>query len=191
MGRSCAPWLKEGGGLIRSPPSEALKRRLGAVLERSWAPLGRSWSRLRPSWAPLGALLGHLGAILRLPKPIGSEKARMPNTLILLRVLKGFGILEGAVEGSKGTWIRLGAVLGPLGGMSEAILTHLEVSWAILEAILRLGAPLGAILSHLGSSKASRRAPSRPRGGGRGRGFSGREKKKLVIPPKPRGLVGL
>ena len=129
---------KEGGSLIPIAPSEALKRRLGAVLERSWAPLGRSWGRLGPSWAPLGALLGHLGAILRPQRPIGSEKARMPKTLIFPRLLKGFGFLEGAVEGSKGTWIRLGAVLGPLGGMSEAILTHLEVYWAILEASLRL-----------------------------------------------------
>ena len=62
----------------------------------------------------------------------------MPKTLGFPWLLIGFGILEGAVEGSKGTWIRLGAVLGPLGGMSEAILTHLEVSWAILEAILAL-----------------------------------------------------
>ena len=55
---------KRGGDLIRIPPSEALKRRLGAVLERSWAPLGRSWGRLGPSWAPswgsLGATWGHL-----------------------------------------------------------------------------------------------------------------------------------
>ena len=57
----------------------------------------------------------------------------MPKTLIFYRLLKGLGFLEGAVEGSKGTWIRLGDVLGPLGGMSEAILTHLEVYWAILE----------------------------------------------------------
>ena len=136
---------KRGGPLISIAPSEALKRRLGAVLERSWAPLGRSWGHLGPSWAPLGALLGHLGAILRPQRPIGSEKARMPTTLIFRRLLTDFGILEGAVEGSKGTWIRLGAVLGPLvGRMSEAILTHLEVSWAILEAILRL--------SHLGPS---------------------------------------
>ena len=157
---------KRGGPSIPVAPSEALKRRLGAVLERSWAPLGRSWGRLGPSWAPLGALLGHLGAILRLPKPIGSEKARMPKTLISPRLLKGFGILEGAVEGSKGTWIRLGAVLGPLGGMSEAILTHLEVYWAILEAILRLGAPLGAILGHLGRCGASSPPPSQAQGKG-------------------------
>ena len=50
--------------------------------------------------------------------------------------LKDFGHLEGAVEGSKGTWNRLGDILGPLGGMSEAILTHLGVAWAILEATL-------------------------------------------------------
>ena len=144
------------------------------LLGLSWAPLGPLLRALGAvwgaSWAPLGALLGHLGAILRPQRPIGSEKARMPKTLIFRWLLKDFCILEGAVEGSKGTWIRLGALLGPLGGMSEAILTHLEVSWAILEAILRLGAPLGAILSHLARSNASRGAPPRPRGGGRGRG---------------------
>ena len=96
----------------------------------------------------------------------------MPKTLVFPRLLKGFGILEGAVEGSKGTWIRLGAVLGPLGGMSEAILTHLEVSWAILEAILRLGAPLGAILGQKGpSAPPGPRRPDPRRGGG---GISGR-----------------
>ena len=84
LGRSWAPWLKKRGGSIPVAPSEALKRRLGAVLERSWAPRGRSWGRLGPSWAPLGALLGHLGAILRPQRPIGSEKARRPKTVMFL-----------------------------------------------------------------------------------------------------------
>ena len=80
---------------------------------------------------------------------IGSEKARRQKSLVFFRFLKDFGILEGALEGSEGTWNRLGAVLRPLGGMSEAIPGHLEVSWAILEAILGY---LGPSWSHLGSS---------------------------------------
>eukprot|EP00959_Pyramimonas_sp_CCMP1952_P273501 5716855-Pyramimonas_sp.AAC.1 len=34
-----------------------------------------------------------------------------------------------------GPWSRLGDVLGPVGGMSEAILSHLELSRAILDAL--------------------------------------------------------
>ena len=55
-------------------------------------------------------------------------------------------------------------------------------------------------MGHLGRCYASRGAPSRPRGGGRGRGKPlpragegggfGREKTLLVKPPTPRGLVG-
>ena len=48
---------------------------------------------------------------------IGSEKARMPTTLSFPRRLKGVGILEGVVEGSKGNSILRGAVMGPLVGM--------------------------------------------------------------------------
>ena len=36
--------------------------------------------------------------------------------------------LLSALDGLEGTWNHLGAVLVPLGGMSEAILSHLEVS---------------------------------------------------------------
>eukprot|EP00959_Pyramimonas_sp_CCMP1952_P425953 8922001-Pyramimonas_sp.AAC.1 len=85
-----------------------------------------------------------------MPQPIGSEKARMLEILIPHRILKGFGIFEGAVEGSKGTWIRLGAALGPLGCASEAILSHLELYWAILEAISR---SLRPSWSHLGPKR--------------------------------------
>ena len=116
--------------------------------------------------------MGQLGAILRMPKPIGSEKAIMPKTLIFPRLLDDFCILESAVEGSKGTWICLGAALRPLGCVSEAILSHLELSWAIFEAILlslrpswsRLGPK--RTLCHLGPP------PSRPKEGGGG--ISGR-----------------
>ena len=74
----------------------------------------------------------------------------MPNTLIFPRLLEEFCILESAVEGSKGTWIRLGAALRPLGCVSEAILSHLELYWAILEAILR---SLRPSWSHLGPKR--------------------------------------
>ena len=46
-------------------------------------------------------------------------------------------------------WSRLGAVLGPLGGMLDAILSHLGLSCAILEAILGY---LGPPWNHLGLS---------------------------------------
>ena len=125
-----------------------------AVLGPSWAVLGALLAALGAVLGllgpHLGTLLAQLGAILRMPKPIGSEKARMPETLIFPRLLNDFGILEGAVEGSKGTWIRLGAALRPLGCVSEAILSHLELSWAILEAILR---SLRPSWSHLGPNR--------------------------------------
>eukprot|EP00959_Pyramimonas_sp_CCMP1952_P458910 9477408-Pyramimonas_sp.AAC.1 len=71
-----------------APPPRRLKNCVSGLLGRSWAPLGRRWGRLGPPGAPLGALLGHLGAILRPRRPIGREKARVPNTLISPRRLK-------------------------------------------------------------------------------------------------------
>ena len=134
---------KRGGPSIRAPPllggsQTASWGRLGALLGASWAILGPSSAFVGPSWGSLGPSWGHLEA----SKAHRKRKGEKAKNIDFPRLLTGFGILEGAAEGSKGTWIRLGAVLGPLGGMSEAILTHLEVSWAILEAILRLGAPL-------------------------------------------------
>ena len=119
---------KEGGFQLSSPPRRLNNGVLGALLGRSWAPLGRSLGRI----GPLGPLLGLAWAILRLPKPIGSEKARRPKTLFFHLFLHGFGILEGAVEGSKGT---LGSVLG--------------LSWGLLEVCRRLSWP---ILRYLGPS---------------------------------------
>ena len=107
---------------------------LGALLGASWTILEPSWTFLGPSWGSLGQSWGHLEA----SKAHRKRHRENTNYICSPRFLKGFGILEGAVEGSKDTWIRLGAVLGPLGGVSEAILTNLEVYWAILEAILRL-----------------------------------------------------
>ena len=46
------------------------------------------------------------------------------------------GLLGGSCEGSGGTRNRLWAVLRPLGYVSEGILSHLPLSWTILEAIL-------------------------------------------------------
>ncbi len=108
LGGLSGPLFKKSGGpQFRSPPRRLSNGVLGTCWSALWKPLGRSWGRLGPSWAPLGALLGHLGAILMPQGPIGSEKTRMPSTFTFLRLLKGFGFLEGAVEGSKGTWIRL------------------------------------------------------------------------------------
>ena len=101
---------------------------LGALLAALGALLGALGAVLGPSWAPLGALLGHLGAILRPQRRIGSEEAGRPKSLIFLRFWKDFGFLWGARGGSESTWGRLVALLGPLGGMSEAVLNHLRLS---------------------------------------------------------------
>ena len=79
-----------------APPRQGPKSRL---LEPLWAALAALLSDLGPvlglSWACLRALLGHLGAILRLQKPIESEKARRPKSLIffrfVLRILANLG----------------------------------------------------------------------------------------------------
>eukprot|EP00959_Pyramimonas_sp_CCMP1952_P295001 6170160-Pyramimonas_sp.AAC.2 len=68
---------------------------------------------------------------------MGSAAAILRPPLIVSRLWKGADIVYGAVEGSEGTWIRREAVLGPLGGMSAAILPTLDVPWAILDAIVR------------------------------------------------------
>ena len=111
-----------------------------SLLGPSWGPLGALLGALGAvlgaSWAPLGALLGHLGAILRLQERIGSEDAGRPKSLIFVWFWKDFGFLGGSHGGSESTWGRLVPLLEPLGGMLEAILHHLRLSWAILEAIL-------------------------------------------------------
>ena len=132
LGPHCS---KRGGSSIQVPPPRRLKNTvlgpswsaLGAILEPSWAFLGPYGGSLGPSWGHLEALEAH--------RKRKGEKAKYID---FLKYLTGFCLLEGAVEGSKGTGFRLGAALGPLGGMSETILTHLEVSWAIFEAMLRL-----------------------------------------------------
>ena len=120
------------------------------LLGRSWDDLGRWGVVLGASWAPLGALLGHLGAILRPQRRIGSEEAGRPKSLISnCLFLKKFGFLGGSRGGSESTWGRLVALWGPLGGMLEAILHHLRLSWSILEAILEQWRPSWG---HLGPS---------------------------------------
>ena len=85
---------KRGWVFVFPSPRRGLQM---SILGRSWghlgALLGALGALLGPSWGPLGALLGHLGAILRPQKPIRSEKARRPKTLISVRFLKDFGVL--------------------------------------------------------------------------------------------------
>ena len=139
------------GGSLCGSPRRGPKM---SLLEPSWAALGAVLGALGavlgPSWAPLGALLGHLGAILRPQEPIGRETARMQKTSKNTRDLKDFGLLRASLEGSKGTWSRPGAVLRALGCMLIAILNHLGLSCAILEAIL---GSLRPSWSHLGPKR--------------------------------------
>ena len=118
LGPSWALWLKKRGTLnsrrlLRGSEMQSWSS-LGQFLERSWPLLGPSWAFLGSSWSSLGPYLGHLEASAAHMK----RKDRMPKTLIFLMLLKDFSILESAVEGSKGAWIRLGAIL--------------EASWALL-----------------------------------------------------------
>ena len=142
---------KRGGPKLVSPHREPQSGLLG----RSWGALGPLLGALGAvlgaSWAPLGALLGHLGAILMAQERIGSEEAGRPKSLIFPRFWKDFGLLGGSRGGSESTWGRLVALLEPLGGMSEAILHHLRLYWAILEAILE---HLRPSWGHLGPKRA-------------------------------------
>ena len=107
------------------------------ILGRFWGPLGALLGALGallgPSWAPLGALLGHLGAILRPQKPIGSEKARMRQS-VKIQLRTGFGLVGPSWRAS---WSPLRLHRKPLeSSQSEA--KHLErlVNWT---AILQIG----------------------------------------------------
>ena len=136
---------------------------------RSWGAPGRSWAVLGPSWALLGALLGRLGTMLRPEEPIGGNKNEKAKILILF----GFGALcwpLGGVLGGLGghskpslgrlaaSWIRVGGYLEP----STAILDHLGGHLGLSEALLELSwAILGALI--LGPSWAPllRKRPAR------------------------------
>ena len=74
-----------------------------------------------------------------------------------------FGLSGESNGGSVATWGRLVVLLGPLGGMLDAILGALGLYCAILEAILAYLEPYWAILDAL-----TGRGPSHPdpRGGG-------------------------
>ena len=80
---------------------------------------GAGKSVLGISWASRGALLGPLGAILRPRMAIGSEKARRQKSLVFVRFLNDFGLLEASLGSSLASWSRLEAVLGPLGASSK------------------------------------------------------------------------
>ena len=137
----------------------------GAALGRSWALVGMSWSYLGSLWVSLGALLGPLGAVLRLQKPIGSEKMRGHSSLSFFWYLKDLSLLTASLGGSVATWTRLGAVLWPLGGIFEAIFGYLTPSW-ILEVIVGVLGHLAAVLGPKGPCDTSR--PHRPDPGGWG-----------------------
>ena len=90
--------------------------------------LGALGAVLGASWAPLRALWGQRGATWRPQERIGSEEAGRPKSLILPRFWKDFGLLGGSRGSSESTWGRLVALLGPLGGMLLAILSHVGLS---------------------------------------------------------------
>ena len=111
-----------------------------SLLGPSWGDLGRSWGRLGgllgPSWGSLGPSWGHLEA----------SEAHRKRKGDFLSVWGRSWPLGSSVGGSRVTGSRLGAVLGPLGGMSEAILNLRWISCVILEAILcHLGGHLGRL----------------------------------------------
>ena len=97
LGPSWRLSIKRWGG---PPVASPLWGHQDSLLGPSWSPLGALLGALGAvlgaSWAPLGAFLGHLGAILRPQKRIGRETARRPKSLISLRFLKDFGLLEGS-----------------------------------------------------------------------------------------------
>ena len=186
MGRSWALWgpswassgpswrpsiKKDGSFYFAPPPSGPEKSPLGSLLGRSWGALGRSWGRLGgllgPSWGSLGPSWGHLEAS-RAHRKQTSGKAKI---MYFPSVVRRFvGLLGGSRGGSESTWGRLVALWGPLGGMLEAILHHLRLSWAILEAILEHWRPSWG---HLGPSwrlQPLATGPVQVQGGGRGRG---------------------
>ena len=68
------------------------------------------------------------------------------------QMFEDVGLVE-AHMGGTATWSRLGAALGPLGGMLESILRHLGLSYTLLEAIWGY---LGPYRIHLGPKRTLR-----------------------------------
>ena len=124
---------KRGRRQFRSPARRLKKGVLGPSWAALGALLGALGAILGPSGASLGALSGHIRAILRPPEPFGSERARRQITVVFLSFWSNCGFLGGGLWRAR---TALGIVLEPLGCASEAILSHLEVCWAILEATL-------------------------------------------------------
>ena len=138
LGPSGGTSIKEGGSPINFVPSEPGK-----------SPLGSSWGVLEALLGALGAVVEPLWAPLTEGVLWRCDKARQQYTLRSCQFLTDTGLLGVPSEGSVANWSRLGAVLGPLGGMLDAILSHLGLFCAILEAIL---GDLGPPWNHLGPS---------------------------------------
>eukprot|EP00959_Pyramimonas_sp_CCMP1952_P113945 2382688-Pyramimonas_sp.AAC.1 len=85
--------------------------------------LGASWALSGPSWGRLGAVSGpscghHEGQDVH-----RKRKSEKPQHFDFLKAFEGFmAYWGGCLRGSRSTRNPLGAVLGRLGGMSEAIL---------------------------------------------------------------------
>ena len=142
----------------------------------------RSWSRLGPSWEPLGASWGSLGSLLEASwEPLGASWGPLG------------ALLDRSWEPSERSWGHLGGDLSNKGGLliSPAPLECLESPLGHRQEAKILPKPkenqcfvlsrffaLGAVLGHLGRSNASRNAPSRSVGRGKGRGKSLPEGKK-------------
>ena len=98
--------------------------------------MGPSLGSFGPSWGQLEAPTAHR-----------KRKGVTAKTHMFLKLLQVVGLLAGFLEGPGGTRNRLGAILRHRGGMSDAIMSRIEVSWATLETILVY---LGLSWGHLG-----------------------------------------
>ena len=107
----------------------------------------RRWCKIASDMPPRGPKRATRRPQVLSEPPRGPQ--RKPKSFQNLRKINDFGLLGGSRGGSESTWGRLVALWGPLGGMSEAILHHLRLSWAILEAILEHWRPFWG---HLGPS---------------------------------------
>ena len=165
-----ASWIVIGA----SWRSRVLLAYLGEPRGASWGSLG---SLLEASWEPLGASWGPLGALL--------DRSWEPSE-------RSWGHLGGDLSNKGGLLISpapLECLESPLGHRQEAkILPKPKENQCF---VLSRFFALGAVLGHLGRSNASRNAPSRSVGRGKGRGKplpEGKEggwQRKLPRPPTP------